>query len=211
MRVKAAKMALGGMLSILRSKKFVWFLILIIIMSVSHRFNDGFLALYMRQLGASDSVIGYAWMASALSEIPMFFFLSKHGHRFKELPLLAFAGIIYALRFFIMGSIHNPAWIIGVQLLHSLTFGVFLITANRYLSQIIPDEYRSSGQAIFAVAWSSIAGLISGTIGGWIYDAAGEAQSTLLPAVYRSLLRSVSLLHIYSKTMIVCRVAVSFY
>lgn len=172
-RQSGKKMALGGMLSILRSKKFVWFLILIIIMSVSHRFNDGFLALYMRQLGASDSVIGYAWMASALSEIPMFFFLSKHGHRFKELPLLAFAGIIYALRFFIMGSIHNPAWIIGVQLLHSLTFGVFLITANRYLSQIIPDEYRSSGQAIFAVAWSSIAGLISGTIGGWIYDAAG--------------------------------------
>lgn len=172
-RQSGKKMALGGMLSILRSKKFVWFLILIIIMSVSHRFNDGFLALYMRQLGASDSVIGYAWMASALSEIPMFFFLSRHGHRFKELPLLAFAGIIYALRFFIMGSIHNPAWIIGVQLLHSLTFGVFLITANRYISQIIPDEYRSSGQAIFAVAWSSIAGLISGMLGGWMYDAVG--------------------------------------
>ncbi|MGQ7889406.1 MFS transporter [Paenibacillus sp. WC2504] len=172
-RQSGKKLALGGMLSILRSKKFVWFLTLIIIMSVSHRFNDGFLALYMRQLGAPDSVIGYAWMASALSEIPMFFFLSKHGHRFKELPLLAFAGIIYALRFFIMGSIHNPVWIIGVQLLHSLTFGVFLITANRYLSQIIPDEYRSSGQAIFAVAWSSIAGLISGTLGGWIYDAVG--------------------------------------
>ncbi|MBA2943846.1 MFS transporter [Paenibacillus sp. CGMCC 1.16610] len=172
-RQSGKKMALGGMLSILRSKKFVWFLTLVIIMSVSHRFNDGFLALYMRQLGAPDSVIGYAWMASALSEIPMFFFLSKHGHRFKELPLLAFAAIIYALRFFIMGSIHNPVWIIGVQLLHSLTFGVFLITANRYLSQIIPDEYRSSGQAIFAVAWSSIAGLISGMLGGWIYDALG--------------------------------------
>jgi PPP family 3-phenylpropionic acid transporter len=172
-RQSGKKMALGGMLNILRSKKFVWFLILIIIMSVSHRFNDGFLALYMRQLGASDSVIGYAWMASALSEIPMFFFLSRHGHRFKELPLLAFAGIVYALRFFIMGSIHNPAWIIGVQLLHSLTFGVFLITANRYISQIIPDEYRSSGQAIFAVAWSSIAGLISGMLGGWMYDAVG--------------------------------------
>lgn len=172
-RQNSKKMAFGGMLSILRSKRFVWFLILIIIMSVSHRFNDGFLALYMRQLGASDSLIGYAWMASALSEIPVFFLLSKHGHRFKELPLLAFAGVIYALRFFIMGSIHNPAWVIGVQLLHSLTFGVFLITANRYLSQIIPDEYRSSGQAIFAVAWSSIAGLISGTLGGWIYDATG--------------------------------------
>ncbi|WP_244209031.1 MFS transporter [Paenibacillus ferrarius] len=167
------KMAFGGMLSILRSKKFLWFLVLIIIMSVSHRFNDGFLALYMRQLGASDSLIGYAWMTSALSEIPVFFFLSKYGHRFKELPLLAFAGIIYAVRFFIMSSIHDPSWVIWIQMLHSLTFGIFLFTANRYISQLIPDEYRSSGQAIFAVAWSSVAGLISGTLGGWIFDATG--------------------------------------
>ncbi|WP_244163295.1 MFS transporter [Paenibacillus pectinilyticus] len=176
------KMAFGGMVSIIRSKKFIWFLFLVIIMSVSHRFNDGFLALYMRQLGASDSLIGYAWMTSALSEIPVFFFLSKHGHRFKELPLLAFAGVIYAFRFVMMSFIQDPAWVIGVQLLHSLTFGVFLFTANRYMSQIIPDEYRSSGQAIFAVAWSSIAGLISGTLGGWIYNAAGGSTVYIIAA-----------------------------
>ncbi|WP_261807536.1 MFS transporter [Paenibacillus sp. N3.4] len=172
-RQSGKKMEFGGMINIIRSRRFIWFLLLVIIMSVSHRFNDGFLALYMRQLGASDSLIGYAWMTSALSEIPVFFFLSKQGHRFKELPLLAFAGVMYAVRFLIMGSIHNPSWVIGIQLMHSLTFGIFLFTANRYISQIIPDEYRSSGQAIFAVAWSSVAGLISGTLGGWIFDSSG--------------------------------------
>ncbi|WNR43205.1 MFS transporter [Paenibacillus roseipurpureus] len=176
------KMAFGGMVNIIRSKKFLWFLLLVVIMSVSHRFNDGFLALYMRQLGASDSLIGYAWMTSALSEIPVFFFLSKHGHRFKELPLLAFAGLIYAFRFIMMSYIDDPIWVIGIQLLHSLTFGVFLFTANRYLSQIIPDEYRSSGQAIFAVAWSSVAGLISGMLGGVIYNSAGGSTVYLIAA-----------------------------
>ena len=154
----------------------------------------------MRQLGASDSLIGYAWMTSALSEIPVFFFLSKHGHRFKELPLLAFAGIIYAVRFFIMGSIQDPTWVIGVQLLHSLTFGIFLFTANRYISQIIPDEYRSSGQAIFAVAWSSIAGLISGTLGGWIFDLAGGSTVYVIAACL-SIVAAIGFLgtHIISK------------
>ncbi|MGG1518381.1 MFS transporter [Paenibacillus oryzisoli] len=177
------KVAFSGMVNIIRNKRFLWFLGLIVIMSVSHRCNDGFLALYMRQLGASDSLIGYAWMASALSEIPIFFFLSKHGHRFKEIPLLIFAGVIYTVRFLFMGHIHNPNWILGVQLLHSLTFGIFLFTANRYLSQIIPDEYRSSGQAIFAVAWSSVAGLISGMLGGWIFDLAGGATLYTFAAV----------------------------
>jgi PPP family 3-phenylpropionic acid transporter len=136
----------------------------------------------MRQMGASDSLIGYAWMASALSEIPIFFYLSKNGHRFKEIPLLIFAGVIYVIRFVLMSFITDPNWVMGVQLLHSLSFGIFLFTANRYLSQIIPDEYRSSGQAIFAVAWSSIAGLISGMVGGWIFDVAGGSTLYLLAA-----------------------------
>jgi PPP family 3-phenylpropionic acid transporter len=161
---------LGGMINIVRSKKFLWFLLLIMIMSISHRFNDGFLAIYLRQLGASDSLIGYAWMASALSEIPIFFFLSKYGHKYKELPLLAFAGFIYTIRFLLMGMLHNPVWVIFIQIMHSLTFGIFLFTAIRYIQQSIPDEYRASGQAIFAVTWSSVAGLISGLLGGWIFD-----------------------------------------
>ncbi|MEW9698497.1 MFS transporter [Paenibacillus sp. SI8] len=190
------KMEFGGMLNTVRSRKFIWFLVLIIIMAVSHRFNDGFLALYMRQLGASDSLIGYAWMTSALSEIPMFFFLSKYGHRYKELPLLAFAGIAYTVRFVIMGFVQDPSWVILVQILHSVTFGVFLFTAIRYIGQIIPDEYRSSGQAIFAVAWSSIAGLISGTIGGWTFDSWGGSTVYFIAASL-SLLAAVGFMGTY--------------
>ncbi|MFC5451736.1 MFS transporter [Paenibacillus aestuarii] len=182
-RQSGKKMEFGGMVNIFKSKKFVWFLILIILMAVSTRFNDGFLALYMRQMGASDSLIGYAWMTSALSEIPMFFLLSKYGHRFKELPLLAFAGIAYSVRFFIMGFVHNPSWVILIQTLHSLSFGIFLFTAIRYMAQIIPDEYRSSGQAIFAAAWSSAAGLISGLVGGWVFDAFGGSTVYFIGAV----------------------------
>ncbi|UJF31616.1 MFS transporter [Paenibacillus hexagrammi] len=175
-RRSGKKMEFGGMVNIIRSRKFVWFLVLTVVMSVSHRFNDGFLALHMRQLGAPDSIIGYSWMASALSEIPVFFFLSKYGHKFKELPLLAFAGLAYTVRFFIMGMVEQPIWIIAIQLLHSITFGIFLFTAIRYMQQIVPDEYRASGQAIFAATWSSVAGLISGTLGGWIFDVWGGSM-----------------------------------
>jgi PPP family 3-phenylpropionic acid transporter len=176
------KMAFGGVVKIISSKKFLWFLFLIMVMSVAHRFNDGFLALYLRKLGAPDTIIGYSWMVSALSEIPAFFFLSKYGHRFKELPLLAFAGFVYFIRFLIMGYIHDPVYVVFVQILHSATFGIFLFTAIRYIGQLVPDEYRSSGQAIFAVTWSSAAGLISGTLGGWLFDLWGGGNLYLCGA-----------------------------
>ncbi|MNI05096.1 putative nucleoside transporter YegT [compost metagenome] len=169
-RANQKKMEFGGMLNIIGSKKFLWFLFLIMIMAISTRLNDGFLALYLRNMGASDSIIGFAWMASALSEIPTFFFLSKYGHRYKELPLLAIAGFAYAVRFLLMIFVKDPMYVILIQMLHSVTFGIFIFTAIRYIQQIIPDQYRASGQAIFAVTWSSIAGLISGTLGGYLFD-----------------------------------------
>jgi PPP family 3-phenylpropionic acid transporter len=172
-RRSQGKIEFSGIFRIIGSRRFLWFLFLVMTMSIAHRMNDGFLALYLRQLGAPDTIIGYAWMTSALSEIPVFFLLSKYGHRFKELPLLAFAGLIYSARFLMMGWIQNPEWVILIQLLHSLSFGIFLFTAIRYIGQLIPDEYRSSGQAVFTVTWSSIAGLISGTLGGWIFDVWG--------------------------------------
>jgi PPP family 3-phenylpropionic acid transporter len=164
---------LRGIYKIIGSRKFLWFLFLVMTMSVAVRVNDGFLALYLRQMGAPDTIIGYAWMSSALSEIPVFFLLSRFGHRFKELPLLAFASLIFSARFFIMGFVQNPDWVILIQLMHSFSFGIFLFTAIRYIGQLVPDEYRSSGQAIFTVTWSSIAGLISGILGGWIFDVWG--------------------------------------
>ncbi|MBP1989271.1 MFS transporter [Paenibacillus eucommiae] len=187
------KMEFGGFINIIRSGKFLWFLFLIVILSISHRFNDGFLALYMRQLGASDSLIGYSWMISALSEIPIFFLLSTFGQRFRELPLLAFASLAYAVRFCMMSFVHNPVWIIYIQMMHSITFGIFLFTAMRYIQQTIPDEYRASGQAIFVITWSSVAGLISGTMGGWIFDV-WSGQTAYLIVSMLSLAASIGFL-----------------
>jgi PPP family 3-phenylpropionic acid transporter len=51
------------------------------------------------------------------------------------------------------------------------------------LSQLIPDEYRSSGQAVYAVVWSGLAGLISGTVGGYIFEHFGRSSFYQMGAV----------------------------
>lgn len=106
------------MARIVSSSKMLRFLALIFMMSLATRMNDGFLAIYLRQLHASDAVVGYAWTASSLSEIPMFFFLSKYGHKFKELPLLALASVMYAVRFLLMSFIADPSWVVVIQTMH---------------------------------------------------------------------------------------------
>jgi len=68
--------------------------------------------------------------------------------------------------------------------MHSVTFGIFYITALRYLQIIIPDEFRASGQAVFAVVWSGLAGVAAGTLGGWLIDAIGFGSAFRLGALF---------------------------
>ncbi|TDF95982.1 MFS transporter [Paenibacillus piri] len=158
---------------IIGSRRFVLFLLTVMTVSVAHRFNDGFLGLFLQKLGADQSIVGWAWLISASSEIPVFILLSKYGHRFKELPLLVLCSLVYVLRFIAMSLIDNPIWVIVVQAFHSISFGIFMFTVIRYIQQVVPDEYRATGQAIYAVTWSGAAGLLSGTLGGWLYNTWG--------------------------------------
>jgi MFS transporter, PPP family, 3-phenylpropionic acid transporter len=169
------KFEFGGLWILLRRSETVVFFTLIMVVSVGHRMNEGFLSIAMREIGADDSIIGYASLASAISEIPMFFLLAKYGHRFRELPLLAIASFIYVIRLGLLSIASEPWMMVALQTMHSVTFAIFYITALRYLQTLIPDEYRASGLAVFAVVWSGVAGLIAGTLGGWLYDALGLA------------------------------------
>jgi PPP family 3-phenylpropionic acid transporter len=167
------KFEFNGLWILLRKRETLAFFVLIMIVSVAHRVNEGFLSIAMREIGANDSVIGYASLASSVSEIPMFFLLAKYGHRYRELPLLAIASFIYCIRLTLLSLASEPWMMVATQMMHSVTFAIFYITALRFLQGLIPDEYRSSGQAIFAVVWAGLAGLIAGTLGGWLYDSLG--------------------------------------
>ncbi|PZD95946.1 MFS transporter [Paenibacillus sambharensis] len=167
------KMEFSGLYKLLAKPRIVLFFLLILIVSVAHRMYEGFLALTLREMGASEGLIGTAWFASALSEIPVLFLLGKYGHKLRELPLLAFASLMYAARFFMMSRIDDPSFVIVLQLMHSISFGIYFSTALRYLTFLIPDEYRASGQAIYAIVWAGFAGLISGTAGGMLFESMG--------------------------------------
>ncbi len=186
----------NGLKQILLQKEVLWFFGCVFVLALGHRMNEAFLTISLKQLGAGEEVIGWALLASALSEIPIFFLLSKYGDKFKELPLLAFASLMYALRFYLMSVAHHPDSIIAIQAMHSVSFGVYYVTAVRYITRIIPDHLRATGLAIFTVVWSSVAGLLSGTFGGLIFEEAGRSTFYLV-AVFFSLVAFVGFLGKY--------------
>ncbi|MBN3522818.1 MFS transporter [Paenibacillus apiarius] len=183
-RATLKKMEFSGLWAVLKQREVVLFFLFVLLLAIAHRLNEAFLGLSLSLLGADESLIGWAWMLSALSEIPIFFLLNAFGDRFKELPLLAFSGLTYAIRFLLVAYMQNPVGIVSTQLMHSVSFGIFYFVAVRYISRIIPDEYRSTGLALYTIVWSSIAGLLSGTLGGVLLEAYGKDTVYRVGAIF---------------------------
>ncbi|MNI83366.1 putative 3-phenylpropionic acid transporter [compost metagenome] len=81
---------------------------------------------------------------------------------------------MFAARFLFMALANEPVAVVAIQAMHSVSFGIYYVTAVRYITRIIPDHLRATGMAVFTVVWSSAAGLLSGTFGGLIYEDAGR-------------------------------------
>ncbi|WP_168119360.1 MFS transporter [Paenibacillus sp. HB172176] len=171
----AKKVEYSGFFKLMKQRNIVLFFMLILICSTAHRMYESFLAVTLRHAGASDSLIGLSLLISATSEIPILFLLGKYGHKLKELPLLMLAALMYALRLWLLGAVNDPRLLVATQAMHSITFGIFFSTSLRYISMLIPNEFRASGQALYTVIWTGAAGLISGLLGGYIYEQFGRA------------------------------------
>ncbi|MDO7906021.1 MFS transporter [Paenibacillus sp. JX-17] len=168
------KMNVSGILDILRSREMLWFFACVFLLAIGHRMNEAFLTISLQDLGADQGLIGWALLVSSISEIPMFFLLSLYGDRFRELPLLIIASLMYVLRFFLMGIVDTPVGMMAVQAMHSVTFGIFYVTSLRYLTRLVPSQFRATGMALFTIVWSSASGLLSGAFGGIIFEEAGR-------------------------------------
>ncbi|WP_195571601.1 MFS transporter [Paenibacillus sp. 1001270B_150601_E10] len=173
-RASVKKMEFGGLWTILKQREVLLFFLCALLLAIAHRMNEAFIGLSIVMLGGPESIVGYAWMISAVSEIPIFFLLNAYGNRFKELPLLTVSAIMYTLRFLIAASVSDPYLLMSTQAMHSVSFGIFYFVAVRHLSNIIPEQYRATGMAIYTIVWSSLAGLLSGAIGGPLLESYGK-------------------------------------
>ncbi|WP_281886052.1 MFS transporter [Paenibacillus sp. YYML68] len=179
-----AVVSLSAFGQMLKNKQFVWFLFLVFILMVPHRMNDSLLALYMKDLGATDVMVGWAWALAAGSEIPTLALLARYLTRFHELALLGVVSILYTVRWFLYGYLDDPFMLMMLQASHSITFAVFWITAVQYVVRLVPSHLQSTGQSLLAMIFLGLAGITGGYAGGYVKDWLGGDAMYYIGAVF---------------------------
>ncbi|WP_091069712.1 MFS transporter [Paenibacillus sp. NFR01] len=165
------------------NKSFLWFLLLVFILSVPHRMNDVMLGLYMKDLGASDAMVGWAWALAAAAEIPAFALLGKYLHKVHEFALIGLVAFIYTLRWLMYYVSDDPWVLLLLQAGACITFAVFWLTCMHYVARTLPPQLIATGISLLSMVYLGLAGVSGGIIGGRLSDAFGGASMYLFAVI----------------------------
>lgn len=170
-----APLPFKGLRQIIYNPFFLCFILFGILVSIPNTMNNTFVSLYITELGGSKTMIGLAVFLSSILEMAVLFLCGRYlKHRVSVLlGSLALVSALFFLRWWLMADATTPLQVAFIQVLHCITFGGFFYVGTQLTMLLVPRPFRSSGQALYTLAWSGISGILGGVLGGWMYQNLG--------------------------------------
>ena len=129
-----------------------------------------FYSLYMKENGASASLVGYGLSLQGLCELPFFYFSARILFRLGVRTTLFITVMATSLRLFLYSAISYPPAAIPVELLHGISWSLFWVACVEYVNRAVPAVWMATGQSLLYAAYYG-AGAIAGNFWtGWLSD-----------------------------------------
>lgn len=183
MRVEPQPLSAGDALRLMRRRELSVFLLLIPLITVTHRANDSFIGIYMTALGAEESLVGWAWFIGVISEALVFATARFWFRRFRPLTFIIVAGFLYSVRWLLFSVAESPAQILMLQVFHGVTFGLFYLTAFQYMTNVVPKKLQATGHLLFIAVFFGFSGIVGSLFGGIFLESFGGRTLYFVMAV----------------------------
>jgi PPP family 3-phenylpropionic acid transporter len=146
------------------------------VITASHGFLYGFVSIYWKATGISDTVIGFLWTWSVLAEVAMFLAFNRVFGAVSSNRVLAIAGVAAILRWIAFPLIEplglGVPGFFAVQTLHALSTGLVLIGLQKMIGETVPEERTGAAQGAAYFANGFAMGVVTLTCGP-LYDRFG--------------------------------------
>lgn len=172
-----------GLKQFARERKWLIFLGTAVLSGLGLVTINNYLFVYMKEIKASESIMGISLTLSTLAELPVLFFANKLLQRFGAVSLLRIAIFLTAVRMLIFVMFNSVPGILLGQLLNGLNFPLYWAAGVAFADEHAPAGMKSIAQGLFGAVTMGIGSAIGGLLGGLLLDAAGSRGMFLVTAI----------------------------
>lgn len=162
-----------GVKKLLRNRVFLAFLGGSFLVNQTMAAFGTYFVLAFQTMGGSPGHAGIALLLASITNVPSMFYASRVIRKLGRERTLLIAAVIYVLRWGIQVAFPYPSVMIGVQVLHGLSFGIFYIAAVEYVSQITSADMQATGQSVFNMVFAGFAGIAGNLLNGYLLELGG--------------------------------------
>lgn len=145
--------------------------VITVVTGVNGGFIDGYLFLNVYDLSDDGSTIVSVFVAvETLSEIPLFFLSNSMIKHFGTAVCLTIPVAAYFVRDMVYTYMEQPWYVVPVEMLHGVTFGLLLASLTTYLYAAAPRGSAGTMIGLLSAFQRGIGSGIASLGGGYIYD-----------------------------------------
>ena len=141
-----------------------------------------FFGIFVRDRQFAPVVLGLALAMGVVAEMLVLLSFSRLRRRFEIETLLAIAFGGTAVRWLLMPFVTSTSAIVGLQLFHGFTFGLFWGGGIALVGECVPPALRATGQSLFVTSMLGVGNVAGYLATGWVYDRSGRVDPAFFAA-----------------------------
>ncbi len=169
---KVTTAAHGQISKMIRQPAWILFTVCAFLIWIASSATMNFLSVALNGMKASQGLIGLVIAIPAVVEMPFMFYSGRLLRRYGPVKLLIISMFLMMLRYSLFAIMPNPAWALGINTIYGPGFVLFWNSAVNYANRLAPPGMTATAQGLFA-STTSLAGVVSSVLAGWIYDTLG--------------------------------------
>lgn len=163
--------------AILKTKHMPGLLALLMLLQLTMGYFYSFFSIHFTTLeGGSSRLLGLCYFISAMSEIPFLLCADRLFDRLGAGRLMTLSALVLTIRWLILASSRRIALVMLSQVLHGGGFIVMSVSMAKHAALVLPDELKTSGQMLIAMAGFGAARVFGILGGGLLADMLGGVQ-----------------------------------
>ena len=164
---------LGSLAAVFRSSLLMRFLAAALVVWTANSAINAFFSVYLVQIGAPPTLVGWAWAIGAAVEVPLMFAFPVLSRRLGLERLIVIGAAFFVVRAAAVTLVTDPVLATFTMALHGVAFSLMLVGCVAYVSRHAPSGAAASAQGVLSAMIFGLAMIIGPELGGLLAGGLG--------------------------------------